>query len=1213
MGAILSKLWPNRSNNQSNNNNNQPPLAITAPPVRLPLPSPPSISENDPASENKDSTQHQGKKASKKQSGQQSNKSAVKNEHPLPNQSFIYKTVLETTVSDANANEEEERKKAEEAPGPFEIETDLLSPEVEEAVIKIQANVRGYLTRKQYRATPERSIEKPSSQVNQEQTESTNEASSGILAPPPSFSDTPKELPLDEANQTANQGKRIAEKLIELEKQVSQAAEPYDKRPAEDRETNSRQLDDQKVNISNDDQSITVRSNESNGAEGNSNDLKLLQIPSIETDLSESSAPEEAATKIQAAFRGYQVRKTISREASPMRSRDKTDDKGSELDEFADKEGKVNLRERVSTSAQDPERESILVLDQLEEALSKELLKTPGKTEDESSSSSNSTDIDLNSSIKSNSSLVEPSQVENDSTQKVTTESLSKSSDIEDKQPQDSLINTNSPQSDDKSLTNNLKNDNLSSTNIESVVCTQSSKLMQVNDPVPNIVASDLKESEILDPSSNGNNVESIANEPVVFVSNEDKVDASPKLESEEAKQETDAVVMVEVAGKLNASPLPELTSDSKIGLSENLHVKSNILHEIQSDSNENNQPKNELKLDSPISMETEEVVNQFVTKSEETTDSKVDQIPTCDILSKKETDSLPQPITSNEPQSVQESEKILVDTELPSPQSVEPPTTTVTSDISKPNEPSNDIVKETSSDTMESKLAEEKDIKAEENEDLQNEPQKNQRLLKEDSFGSDILILDDDSIDRSDTLYDIIAEKGLNVSESSNQQQEKDKDLSLHDQSGFSFKTDASESFTEMKDDILVNLDESDDEDENKNIEETISTKSAVGNDNQSSPVSKANNESDQLSNEKVNTSISNDSVSSHLVVEEHSSLTSANSTNDQISTSVKPTETSSETHVQLSENFKDSSDKDLSKEQLENNDIATNETIIQPINESLNEQIVSTNMESCLKEPSSSSDDQLEKSDKISAIVPDEHSKEDVSQENVRSQEVSSVDKINPETDLKPLEIEEKTNRDLSIGSEETLKAESKAEESSAPKIDIENESEECSNKTEFIDQKSISQTPVTINVQTTVTTAEAVQEKPDENSNAAKDDKDSQSQSRTIQDDSTSLKQTKESESNLHSEPSTGLNLDESSSSTQSVVIINQPEIVESSGASELPTSSTESTPTEESDDKTEDSNPEDENRLLRIVDREARSKSPNPFGRKRRKGKKGRAVQ
>lgn len=76
---------------------------------------------------------------------------------------------------------------------------------------------------------------------------------------------------------------------------------------------------------------------------------------------------------------------------------------------------------------------------------------------------------------------------------------------------------------------------------------------------------------------------------------------------------------------------------------------------------------------------------------------------------------------------------------------------------------------------------------------------------------------------------------------------------------------------------------------------------------------------------------------------------------------------------------------------------------------------------------------------------------------------------------------------------------------------------------------------------------------------------------------------------------------------------MVIINQPEIVESSGASELPTSSTESTPTEESDDKTEDSNPEDENRLLRIVDREARSKSPNPFGRKRRKGKKGRAVQ
>lgn len=34
-------------------------------------------------------------------------------------------------------------------------------------MIKIQANVRGYLTRKQYRATPERSIEKPSSQVNQ--------------------------------------------------------------------------------------------------------------------------------------------------------------------------------------------------------------------------------------------------------------------------------------------------------------------------------------------------------------------------------------------------------------------------------------------------------------------------------------------------------------------------------------------------------------------------------------------------------------------------------------------------------------------------------------------------------------------------------------------------------------------------------------------------------------------------------------------------------------------------------------------------------------------------------------------------------------------------------------------------------------------------------------------------------------------------------------
>ena len=67
---------------------------------------------------------------------------------------------MEATVSDARANEEQERINAAEAPGPFEIDTDLLSPEIEEAVIKIQANVRGYLTRKQYRGvTPDRSVE----------------------------------------------------------------------------------------------------------------------------------------------------------------------------------------------------------------------------------------------------------------------------------------------------------------------------------------------------------------------------------------------------------------------------------------------------------------------------------------------------------------------------------------------------------------------------------------------------------------------------------------------------------------------------------------------------------------------------------------------------------------------------------------------------------------------------------------------------------------------------------------------------------------------------------------------------------------------------------------------------------------------------------------------------------------------------------------------
>ncbi|XP_053214948.1 FK506-binding protein 5-like isoform X2 [Panonychus citri] len=799
------------------------------------------------------STNH-GRKSSKKQqhqqqqpkyqqslqqSGPQLEKSSGKNVPPLSSQSFVYKTVLEATVSDATVNEEEARINAAEAPGPFEIETDLLSPEIEEAVIKIQANVRGYLTRKLYRGvTPDRSVEtsqQPSNVVGQSQepieSSHNEQSSSGILAPPPSFSDTPKEFPLDhDDNKTAaSQGKQIADKLIELEKQVSQQ-EAINK-PLESTSTVFKTVDEviskkeKRENFNHDIGKVdykqssvdcvgeklkTQYENNDHVQQVNNSSERQLEIPSIET--SECTGPEEAAIKIQAAFRGYQVRKTISRETSPSHTRGEDEDV-------------VHLREKDANSTQDPERESILVLDQLEECLSQELMRSSINIGDETSLSSYSTDFDLNSSLQSNISLA---ALASSSTTKTTHEDENSDSKLP------LLTSSNLAKTNDENITTAKINDEtptipdaIESENVNKQIVDVSSVdplTVSINNQAPTADDS-VNQTECFDSSSKvEDTLEVIKSEPVLFVPTDEKVNAIDETDLIDGmvkidNQEIDPVVIVELDGTLDASDVSK-SNDKQIDEPKSIKKES---------------PKKLTTIDSELELHQSIEINRVgsssinETKSIDEPEAEIEELEVEPLFSELVSPLIESTIQSNQQTSTNDSvnssqkdEQItppICDVTL-SPSLAEIVTSDNQSDLNADGNTPISLITETSEESKETV----------------------NKLTKEDSFGSDILVLDDE---KNDTLYDPFEDNLTcnppTIQSSANNHEQltasatfaednliksvvddlnKDKELLLYEMnSGSTIKdvdlSDMNENINEIKDDILVNLDESDDEDD--------------------------------------------------------------------------------------------------------------------------------------------------------------------------------------------------------------------------------------------------------------------------------------------------------------------------------------------------------------------------------------------------------------
>jgi len=112
----------------------------------------------------------------------------------------------------------------------------------------------------------------------------------------------------------------------------------------------------------------------SNGVDVNV-DSKYLNLPKIQQKLI-----DDAATKIQAVFRGYQVRKSISRGASPSRPKQNTDEVQKAI-------LKNEQNEKVDISLKDvnlenlKEKESLDALHKLDDALSQKLLSTDQVTD----------------------------------------------------------------------------------------------------------------------------------------------------------------------------------------------------------------------------------------------------------------------------------------------------------------------------------------------------------------------------------------------------------------------------------------------------------------------------------------------------------------------------------------------------------------------------------------------------------------------------------------------------------------------------------------------------------------------------------------------------------------------------------------------------------------------------------------------------------------
>ncbi|XP_074604556.1 uncharacterized protein LOC141857877 [Brevipalpus obovatus] len=261
----------------------------------------------------------------------------------------IYTTVLETTVEVARENENIEVENSDsnvngEDQGVFEIETNLWSPDVEDAITKIQAGIRGYLVRKQIRVLQQQTKDDKSSQLHEEEKYTEN-----IIPPPPeTYEPEQEKTRINGDDKSLDIPSQAAERLMDLKSSLEVSI---------DKDSSDEHL------ILHPTATLPPPL------------LEMLPKNVIEDHLSASNFESyeievEAATKIQAAYRGYKLRKTISHEPSPAPSPTNEPQNFFETQNPDDEIGveiSPSIQENIGANASEMEKEKEIIEKQIDE------------------------------------------------------------------------------------------------------------------------------------------------------------------------------------------------------------------------------------------------------------------------------------------------------------------------------------------------------------------------------------------------------------------------------------------------------------------------------------------------------------------------------------------------------------------------------------------------------------------------------------------------------------------------------------------------------------------------------------------------------------------------------------------------------------------------------------------------------------------------------
>lgn len=428
MGSILSKLFGGGSSNHGNHSTDAP-LAILPPPQSQPNATGSLKSNSRPTSPQHPSTP-EASPLPINVLEVEVDEEAFKEVVPI-----VYTSTIKAQIDQSPPHPLELQKSAPIATLDSDYEDDLVqsfeNAEIEEAAIKIQAGVRGYLTRKQIHANK---CQKPQSSQTVSNTSTDN-----ILPPPESFNSIQKpdliqstlisvpssplktkrietpvprsppfaqddtnysildvdELPTQLSTLTSNEELEIFKKINEINQLLStNDCEEIEIVPEPPISTMSnlqssliglsstsinnvlneldKTLNEQEksleAEIDNDVQVIQPAFNltlDEKKPEPQENPSVLVKAPSIDADeektssqMEESQLSEEAAAiRIQAAFRGYEVRKSLSRDPSPATEKfdHSENNESSIVDEPKETQNLLSFEENVKSETKEDE------------------------------------------------------------------------------------------------------------------------------------------------------------------------------------------------------------------------------------------------------------------------------------------------------------------------------------------------------------------------------------------------------------------------------------------------------------------------------------------------------------------------------------------------------------------------------------------------------------------------------------------------------------------------------------------------------------------------------------------------------------------------------------------------------------------------------------------------------------------------------------------